>query len=114
MGLPGSVTLAQVCAVLIPVAIVTLVLRQTPYSAKKLLRNNFFVGTLAFTMPVGVMVVLVAYTLLGTRDAPGGVIASGLAVLATLGLHAWRRNAGLSILGGTAVYMVLVNVVFAG
>ncbi|ACP34111.1 putative membrane protein [Corynebacterium aurimucosum ATCC 700975] len=30
---------------------------------------------------------------------------------ATAALHLWRRNSGLSIFGGTAVYMVLVNLV---
>lgn len=113
MGLPESITLAQVFSVLIPVAIVTVLLRQAPFSAKKLLRNSFFVGTLALTMPIGVMVVLVVYTLAGQAQAPGGLLAGGIAVACTLGLHAWRRNSGLSILGGTAVYMVLVNLVFS-
>ncbi|KQB87016.1 branched-chain amino acid transporter permease [Corynebacterium lowii] len=111
-GLPEGVSLATVAAVLVPVAIVTVLLRQFPYSAKKLMRNNRFVGTLGLTMPVGVMVVLVVYTIAGQTQAPGGLLASGIAGAATLGLHAWRRQAGLSILGGTAIYMVLVNAVF--
>jgi branched-subunit amino acid transport protein AzlD len=30
------------------------------------------------------------------------------------GLHLWRRNAVLSILGGTVIYPVLVGTLFAG
>ncbi|MDK6260749.1 MULTISPECIES: branched-chain amino acid transporter permease [Corynebacterium] len=111
-GLPADVTLGMVLAVLIPVGVVTVLIRQAPYSARKLLKNNYFVGTLALTMPVGVMVVLVVYTLVGQAEAPGGLLASGIALAVTVGLHAWRRDSGLSILGGTATYMILVNLVF--
>lgn len=36
-----------------------------------------------------------------------------LASAAVVGLHLWKRNVLLSIAGGTAVYMVLLRVVFA-
>ena len=36
-----------------------------------------------------------------------------LAVAAVVLLHLWRRNTLLSIFGGTAFYMVLVQLVFA-
>lgn len=111
-GLPEGVNLGMVLAVLLPVAIVTLLLRQFPYSALKLLKDNKFVGMLGITMPVGVMGALVIYTLFGQLEAPGGLAASLIAVAVTLGLHAWRRSAGLSIVGGTICYMILVNLVF--
>ncbi|MCZ9310170.1 AzlD domain-containing protein [Corynebacterium uberis] len=111
-GLPEGITPAAVAAVLIPIALVTIALRQAPFSARRLLRRSKFLSTLGMTMPVGVMVVLVVYTLNAQRTAPGGLLAAGLALLATLGLHAWRRDSGLSILGGTACYMILVNLVF--
>ncbi|WPF66144.1 MULTISPECIES: branched-chain amino acid transporter permease [unclassified Corynebacterium] len=112
LGLPEGVSLGMVAAVLLPVAVVTVLLRQLPYNAKKALRRSRFMGTLGLTMPVGVMVVLVVYTLAGQGNNPGGLWASLLAAGATLGLHAWKRQAGLSILGGTVLYMILVNVVF--
>lgn len=31
----------------------------------------------------------------------------------TIGIHLWRRNALLSILGGTAVHVILASTVFA-
>lgn len=65
----------------------------------------------AVLVPVGVMTVLVVYTLASALDAPGGLAPALIAGAVTLALHAWRRSSGLSILAGTAVYMLLVNVV---
>lgn len=111
-GLPEGVSLSMVFAVLIPVALVTVLLRALPFFALKLLKDSQLVGMLGITMPVGVMAALVIYTLFGQLEAPGGLVASLIAVAVTLGLHAWRRDAGLSIVGGTASYMLLVNLVF--
>ena len=36
-----------------------------------------------------------------------------IAIAVTAGLHLWRRNSLLSIAGGTIIYMLLVQVVFA-
>lgn len=111
-GLPEGVTLSMVFAVLIPVGIVTLALRVMPFLFLKLLKGNRFIASLGVMMPVGVMVVLVVYTIFGQLSAPGGVVASLLGVAATLLLHWWKGDAGLSILGGTVIYMLLVNLVF--
>ncbi|WP_291314457.1 branched-chain amino acid transporter permease [Corynebacterium sp. UBA2622] len=112
MGLPAGVTPAHVAAVLLPIAVVTLILRALPFSFLRLLKGSPFVEFLGNAMPVGVLTVLVVYTLAGARDTPGGVWAALAAALFTLGLHAWRRSAVLSILAGTALYMVLVNLAF--
>lgn len=112
-GLPEGVSLSKVVGVLIPVAIVTFALRELPFSAVRFMRGSTLMALLATTMPVGVMVVLVIYTLNSSREAPGGLLAAVIAVAATLGLHAWRRDASISILGGTAAYMLLVNLVWA-
>ncbi|QGU08694.1 Branched-chain amino acid transport protein (AzlD) [Corynebacterium occultum] len=111
-GLPEGVTLPMVFGVLIPVAIVTLALRQLPFSALKRLKGSEFIGMLGITMPVGVMAALVIYTLHSQLESPGGLSASLIAVGVTVILHAWRRSAGLSIVGGTLSYMLLVNLVF--
>lgn len=111
-GLPEGVSLPMVFAVLIPVAVVTVLLRQLPFSALKLLKDSQLVGMLGITMPVGVMAALVIYTLFGQANAPGGLLASLISVAITVGLHAWRGDAGLSIVGGTVSYMVLVNLIF--
>lgn len=110
--MPADVTWAMLAAVLIPVAVVTFILRQLPFSFLKVLRNNQLVGLLGAMMPVGVMVVLVIYTIVGQLSAPGGMLATALGCVATLSLHLWRRDAGLSIVGGTAAYVLLANFVF--
>ena len=65
-------------------------------------------------MPLGVMVILLAYTLrkLPLAD-PVRALPDIPALAITLGLHLWRRNAVLSILGGTASYVALASTLFA-
>lgn len=111
-GLPEGVSLITVLGVLVPIAVITVVLRQLPFSALKLLRGNSLISVLGMTMPVGVMAALVIYTIFGQQAAPGGLAATLIAVAVTVALHAWRRSAGLSIVGGTVCYMLLVNLVF--
>lgn len=110
MGLPEGVSTLSVWSVLIPIAIVTLLLRGLPFAFRRLLRGSPLLEFLGKTMPVGVMVVLVVYAIYGARGETGGAEAAILAAGVTLGLHAWRRSMALSILGGTAVYMLILNV----
>lgn len=79
MGLPADVTPAMVWAVLIPVCIVTVALRALPFSFLKLLKGSPFIEFLGVYMPVGVMTVLVVYTIGGATDSPGGVAAALIA-----------------------------------
>lgn len=109
--MPDGVTLGSIFAVLIPVGIVTVLLRWLPFGFVKVLKGSQFISMLGFTMPVGVMTVLVVYTLFGQIQDTGSLIPPLVGAAVTAVLHLWRRNSGLSIFGGTAVYMVLVNLV---
>ncbi len=61
-------------------------------------------------MPAGVMLILLVYCLRDTPlNHPGAAIAPICALAATVVLHLWRRNALLSILGGTFVSVVLAS-----
>jgi branched-subunit amino acid transport protein AzlD len=93
---------------------VTFALRSLPFAALKPLRSSPVIGFLSRHMPAGIMIILAVYTLRGVSlvEAPHG-LAEGMALAATVALHLWRRNAVLSILGGTALYMVLVGAVLA-
>lgn len=106
--LPNGVTVSDVWAVLIPIGIITVFLRWIPFAATKRLRDSSIIEYLL----LGVMVILVVYTYLGQRSAPGGLIAATLALAFTIGIHWWKRSAGLSILGGTLFNKLLVNDVF--
>lgn len=64
-------------------------------------------------LPLAVIAILVIYCLKNTSfDTPGGFAPQFIAVAAVILLHVWRRNNLLSILGGTACYMVLIQYVF--
>jgi branched-subunit amino acid transport protein AzlD len=92
---------------------VTFGLRALPFAALRPLRGSALIAYLSRHMPAGIMVILAVYTLRGVSlgDAPHG-LPEALALAATVGLHLWRRNAVLSIIGGAAAYMLLVNAVF--
>ena len=65
-------------------------------------------------LPSAMMGLLVVYCLKDvTWTAPPHGAPEALAVLAVVLLHRWRGNVLLSIAGGTALYMLLVQAVFA-
>ena len=95
-------------------AAVTWGLRALPFTALARLRASAAVGYLSARMPLGVMVILLAYTLRSLPVAdPAQALPGILALAATVGLHLWRRNAMLSILGGTAVHVALATAIAA-
>ncbi|MFH9085559.1 branched-chain amino acid transporter permease [Streptomyces sp. NPDC017673] len=102
-----------VVAAVLAAAAVTWALRALPFAALMALRNSATVRYLSTRMPAGVMLILVVYCLrdLPLTDTRSSAPPAALAV--TVGLHLWRRNALLSILGGTAVHVALVSTVFA-
>ncbi|GAA2237690.1 branched-chain amino acid transporter permease [Streptomyces nogalater] len=101
-----------VAAVLVAAA-VTWALRALPFAALTPLRESGTVQYLKARMPAGVMVILVAYCLhdLPVTEARAAAPLAALAV--TTGLHLWRRNALLGILGGTATHVILASTLFA-
>ncbi|MEV5610598.1 AzlD domain-containing protein [Streptomyces sp. NPDC052225] len=89
---------------------VTWALRALPFAVLAPLRSSAIVAYLNRHMPVGVLTILTVYTL---RDAVGRVGPTALALAVTVGLHLWRRNLLVSVLGGTAAY-VMVAAVLSG
>lgn len=72
-----------------------------------------FISYLGKVLPYAIMAMLVVYCLKGVSvlSAPYGLpelISCALVVL----LHLWKRNTLLSIVGGTACYMALVQMIF--
>lgn len=95
-------------------AAVTWGLRALPFAALAPLRSSPLIGYLNAAMPVGVMVILTLYTLRGfSPRAPDQAWPTAVALVCTVALHLWRHNVLLSILGGTAVHVVLASTVFA-
>jgi branched-subunit amino acid transport protein AzlD len=92
---------------------VTFALRALPFAVLKPLRSSALVEYLSRHMPGGIMVILAVYTLrdVSLLQAPHAV-PEALALVATVAVHLWKRNAVASIIGGTAIYVLLVNLVF--
>lgn len=99
-------------ALVLTMAAITVLLRFLPFVlfAKKTPAPILF---LASRLPNAIMAMLVIYCLKnvslfsGTHGIPE-IMAVALVVI----LHKWRHNTLLSILGGTAAYMALVQAVF--
>ncbi|MER6958059.1 AzlD domain-containing protein [Streptomyces sp. NPDC000618] len=89
---------------------VTWSLRAAPFAFLAPIRHSALLPYLNESMPVGVLTILVFYTL---RHTPADIApqtgAAVAALLTTAALHIWRRNAVLSVVGGTAVHVVAAS-----
>ena len=72
-----------------------------------------FITYLGKVLPYAIMGMLVVYCLKDVSPATlSSVLPAAAGVAVTAGLHLWKHNTLLSILGGTALYMFLVQMVF--
>ena len=70
-----------------------------------------YLGTV---LPMAIMATLVIYCIRDIRfTAPGTCLPYLIGIAVTALAHLWKRNSLLSIALGTAVYMVMVQTVFA-
>ena len=95
------------------ISAVTILLRFLPFMIFGKRETPTFVLYLGKVLPFAVMGMLCVYCLKGVSFPafPYGLpelISVALVVL----LHLWKRNTLLSIIGGTACYMLLVQLVF--
>lgn len=95
-------------------AIVTMLLRFLPFlifTGKR--KTPTYIVYLGKVLPCAIMGMLVVFCLKGTTPLtyPYG-IPELVACLVVVLLHVWKRNTLLSILGGTALYMVLCQAIF--
>ena len=100
-------------AILIAVmAIVTMLLRFLPFMIFRK-ETPEYISYLGQVLPAALIGMLVIYCLKDTSfmEAPHGLpelISAGIVVV----LQAWKRNSLLSILSGTVIYMLLVQLIF--
>ena len=80
------------------------------FSRKK--ETPAFVQYLGRALPSAIFALLVVYCLRNTNVADTFALPEIIAIAATVLLHLWKRQMLLSIAGGTAVYMLLVQMVF--
>ena len=96
-------------ALAIAVAI-TIALRALPFALKDVMSESALITDLGRWMPLGAVAIL-AVSCLASVDlaAPRESVGTGLAALVTVGVHAWRRNAVLSIVAGTVTCLLVLN-----
>ena len=107
-------TNVQYALMVLVMAAVTAAIRFLPFLVFNGKRETpAFITYLGRVLPYAVMGMLVVFCFksISFLKAPFGVpeLIAGAVVV---GLHAWRRNTLLSILSGTAVYMLLIQLVF--
>lgn len=96
------------------VAIVTIALRFLPFfifgGKRKTPEAILYLGKV---LPYAIMGMLVIYCLRSiTTAGMEAAIAQLLGCFVVAVLHLWKRNTLISIIGGTVVYMILVQMVF--
>lgn len=93
-------------------ALITFLLRALPFllfSGDR--RMPDWLSRLGAVLPSAIMAVLIVYCLKGVKsDIIGTGIPSAIAVLVVALSFKWKHNTSLSILSGTAVYMLLLRV----
>lgn len=107
-------TTAYAVAAIAVMAVVTFLTRALPFllfgRGGKVPQVIVYLGKY---LPPAVIAMLIVYCLRDVTFAdPSGWAPALIASAAVVALHLWKKNNLLSILGGTVLYMVLVQVVF--
>lgn len=103
----------SVLLIIIVMGGVTFLTRALPFALFRNKEKPRFVAYLCSVLPVAIITVLVVYCLQGIRlfsypyGLPELISAAAVAVL-----HLWKRNVLISIFSGTALYMLLIQVIF--
>ena len=95
------------------IAGVTIALRFAPFLLLRGRETPKFIAYLGRVLPYAIMGMLVVYCLRGTTFTQiGGFLPQAISVALVVVLHIWKKNTLLSIIAGTACYMLLVQAVF--
>ena len=106
-GGPLMLTDPRIAIAVVVVAAITFACRIAPFALLRGRGGGPLVDFLSSAMPLGVMIVLVAYTLDGVGTDPAMWLPALAGIGTTAGLHLWRRSIGLSLIGGTGIYVVI-------
>ena len=100
-------------ALIAVIALVTMGLRFLPFAIFRNRETPKYIAYLGRVLPFSIMGMLVVYCL---RNISFAAMPFGIPELVScalvVALHLWKKNTLLSIIGGTACYMILVQLVF--
>ena len=104
----------QALLILLVTALCTYITRALPFwvfrGKGELPKSISYLGKI---LPGAIMATLVVYCLRSTSFMSiGSFLPQLIAVIVVAALHLWKRNTLLSIFGGTAVYMIIVQNMF--
>ena len=107
------VSVAKTVTVILVCAACTFLERLLPFLLFRKGKTPALVSYLGKVLPTAIMATLVIYCLRTTSFAAvNGFLPQGIGVAVTALLHLWKHNTLLSVLGGTVVYMCMVQFVF--
>jgi len=104
--------------IILVIAAGTFLTRSLPFilfpEGKKVPKYIHYLGKVLPYAMIGLLVVycLRNTTFSGILTGEASCIPTGIAILCIIVLHKWKNNTLLSIAGGTALYMVLIQVFF--
>ena len=108
----GTISQGHAAGIVAVAALVTMAIRFSPFVIFKK-HTPAIVLYLGEVLPFAIMGMLVVYCLKGGTPLSGNHgIPELAAVLLTVGLHKWKHNTLLSILGGTICYMIFIQCIF--
>lgn len=107
-------TFAQQIITIAVMSIAVMTTRFLPFALFQGRKTPRYVQYLGTVLPAAVFGLLVVYCLKNVSivSAPHG-LPELIAIIVTIILHVWKRQMLLSIAGGTILYMILVQTVFA-
>lgn len=107
-------TLTQQIITVVCMALAVMTTRFLPFALFQGRKTPKVIQYLGTVLPAAVFGLLVVYCLKNVDVISGNHgLPELIAITATVLLHVWRRQMMLSIAGGTIIYMLLVQTVFA-
>jgi len=101
--------LSYLLLVMLVMTLATYATRLTPFVLFSRGQERALINFIAKNTPPMIMTILVIYMLKGVNYLSFEGIYTFIAILVTVVFHLYRRNALLSIIAGTVVYMVAVQ-----
>ena len=102
--------LSYLLLVMLVMTVATYATRLTPFVLFSHGQERALINFIAKNTPPMIMTILVIYMLKGVNYLSFEGVYTFIAILATVVFHLYKRNALLSIIAGTAVYMIAVQI----